>query len=154
MEYSTRSLAIALAVLAAGVLLVMVFTGPIEQPQDYHIFSDRRGLGGIPNTWNVLSNLGYLFVGFLGVFLCLGRRPPGARRAWITFFTAVVFVAAGSSFYHWNPNDASLAWDRLPMAVSFMALLVAVAAENLRLSLERVLTPLVMAAPHPFPSGD
>ena len=144
-EYSTRSLAIALAILAAGVLLVMFLTGPIEQTQNYHNFSDRRGLGGIPNAWNVLSNLAYLFVGFLGFVMCLGRRPPGARRAWITFFAAVMFVAAGSSFYHWNPNDASLAWDRLPMAISFMALLVAVAAEDLRLSLERMLIPLVIA---------
>jgi hypothetical protein len=27
----------------------------------------------------------------------------------------------GSSYYHWSPCDSTLFWDRLPMAVIFMA---------------------------------
>ena len=28
----------------------------------------------------------------------------------------------GSSYYHWDPNDSTLFWDRLPMTLSFTAI--------------------------------
>ena len=40
----------------------------------------------------------------------------------------------GSAYYHLAPDDASLAWDRLPIAVAFMCLLCAVITERLRVA--------------------
>ncbi|MBT3812899.1 MAG: hypothetical protein HOE45_04700 [Gammaproteobacteria bacterium] len=37
----------------------------------------------------------------------------------------LILVAAGSSYYHWNPNNQTLVWDRLPMTICFMSLFVA-----------------------------
>ena len=37
------------------------------------------------------------------------------------FFIGIFFTGIGSAFYHWNPGNSSLVWDRLPMTVSFMA---------------------------------
>ena len=38
------------------------------------------------------------------------------------FFLATVAVSVGSTYYHWNPTDATLVWDRLPMTVAFAAI--------------------------------
>lgn len=36
----------------------------------------------------------------------------------------------GSAYYHWNPNDRTLLWDRLPIALSFMAILATIIEER------------------------
>ena len=34
------------------------------------------------------------------------------------------------SYYHWNPNDDTLFWDRLPMTLCFMAILAIIVGER------------------------
>jgi hypothetical protein len=34
----------------------------------------------------------------------------------------VFLTGIGSSYYHWDPNDGRLFWDRLPMGLSFVAI--------------------------------
>lgn len=118
--------------------------GPIAQPPGYHLFADARSCLGVPNAANVVSNGAFLIAGLLGLFLCIGRRPGGALYAWIVFFAGVALVCAGSAYYHWGPTDATLVWDRLPMAIGFMGLYVAALAEHVDGRLERAL--LVPAA--------
>ena len=36
---------------------------PIPQDQSYHRFADQRTLLGVPNFWNVVSNLPFIAVG-------------------------------------------------------------------------------------------
>src|SRR5262249_859649 len=43
---------------------------------------------------------------------------------------AIFLTGFGSSYYHWNPNDGTLFWDRLPMTLAFMAILAAVIEER------------------------
>ena len=38
-------------------------------------------------------------------------------------FSGFLLTAFGSSYYHWNPSDRTLFWDRLPMTLCFMAIL-------------------------------
>jgi hypothetical protein len=47
----------------------------------------------------------------------------------VIFFAGVAFISAGSAWYHLNPNNDTLVWDRLPMSIGFMGLLVALLAE-------------------------
>jgi len=51
------------------------------------------------------------------------------RSGWLTLFVGVTMVGAGSAWYHANPNDATLVWDRLPMTVSLMGLLAVLVGE-------------------------
>jgi hypothetical protein len=51
------------------------------------------------------------------------------RPAWITFFAGVAIISAGSAWYHLDPNNDTLVWDRLPMTIGFMGLLAALLAE-------------------------
>jgi hypothetical protein len=37
------------------------------------------------------------------------------------FFSGIFLTAIGSSYYHLQPTTETLLWDRLPMAISFMA---------------------------------
>ena len=47
------------------------------------------------------------------------------------FFLGVFLTGFSSSYYHWNPNDAGLFWDRLPMSIAFMAILANVVEERI-----------------------
>lgn len=108
---------------AALLVLAMIFAGPIAQPAGYHHFADQRVLFGMPNFFDVLSNLGFLLVGAWGLLrmACSGERDA----AHATFFAALVFTAVGSSWYHLAPNDLRLVWDRVPIALACAAILAA-----------------------------
>jgi hypothetical protein len=109
-----------MAVSLGGLLLLP----PISQDQSYHQFADQRTMFGIPNFWNVISNLPFLAVGAVG--LRRFRDDP----ATVVFFLGVFLTGIGSSYYHWNPNDDTLFWDRLPMTLAFAALLSLVVRER------------------------
>ena len=47
------------------------------------------------------------------------RSSQGELWSWTLFFAGVTAVAFGSSYYHLNPNDATLVWDRLPVSFSW-----------------------------------
>jgi hypothetical protein len=129
-----------LAAIAAAFLI-----SPIPQDPAYHLFVDQRALFGLPNFWNVLSNIGYLAVGIFGFVRLVRVRAPILRRAYLTFCIAVTLVAFGSAWYHYAPSNASLVWDRLPMAPGFMALFAVVLGERVSWRLaQQMLWPLVI----------
>jgi hypothetical protein len=117
--------------------------GPITQDPAYHHFADARALLGIPNGADTLSNAAFLLVGAAGL-LFVWRRRFEELRAYQVLFGAVMATAFGSAYYHLAPDDARLVWDRLPMAVGFMALVAAVIGERIGPVLgRRLLLPLV-----------
>jgi hypothetical protein len=112
---------------------------PLPQRPSYHDFADQRPLLGVPHGLNVLSNLPFLLVGGLGLWFCLrgeGARAgksfetPAERWPYVLFFLGVGLTAFGSAYYHMEPNNDRLLWDRLPMSVAFMALFASVLAER------------------------
>lgn len=103
--------------LAALSILVVLLMPPVSQSPEYHRFADQRTIFGIPNFWNVVSNAPFLLVAMWGF-----RRPgkfvqAWERRAHLILLAGLAAVAFGSSYYHAHPDDATLFWDRLPMAV-------------------------------------
>lgn len=110
--------------MAAASLAGLLLLPPIPQDQSYHQFADDRTIFGIPNFWNVVSNLPFLAVGAAG--LRRFRNDP----ATIVFFLGVFLTGIGSSYYHWDPHDGTLFWDRLPMTLSFAAILALVVGER------------------------
>jgi hypothetical protein len=152
-----------LLIVAAGVGAALYHHGRIPQPEGYHQFADTRRVYGIPNGWNVLSNVPFLLVGWLGLaFLRRGptRDPegpfrPGAhtafeslreRPAYVLFFAGVLLTSFGSAYYHLVPSTSRLFWDRLPMSIAFTALFAALIAERISVYWSRMLLlPLVFA---------
>jgi len=128
-----------------GSLLVLVFQLPIHQDLTYHHFADTKVLFGIPNFQNVISNLPFVLVGLAGVGFCMKRTHDESKIAWLSFFAGIALVGLGSIYYHLTPNSQSLFWDRLPMAMGFMALFAALLGELIHERLSRiVLVPMIM----------
>jgi len=131
-------LVVLLLVLFAALALILA-AGPISQDLRLHAYADDRAALGMPNFFNVVSNVAFLLVGLAGLFAGRGGRISGASRSWFVLFLGIALVCFGSAYYHWNPNNATLVWDRLPMTLAFMGFLVAVASEHLGERLERML---------------
>jgi hypothetical protein len=122
---------------------------PISQDPHYHNFADTRTLLSIPNVWNVLSNLPFLAVGAAGLISIAKRKPAGLfpplTAAYLIFFTGIFFTGLGSGYYHLNPSNATLLWDRLPMTVAFMAFFAVIIGEFIKLAaVRKMLLPLLL----------
>src|SRR5882762_5878286 len=83
--------------IVAGSLALMLSQQPFGQDPAYHDFADRRTFFGIPNFFDVTSNLAFLLVGIAGLRICLGTRLDGSRSAWVALFAGVTLVSAGSA---------------------------------------------------------
>lgn len=108
-------------------LLVMALLPPLAQNLAYHDFADQRSWLGIPNFANVVSNLPFLLVGLLGLRHVIAdwhskRQQPGERYAQLVLFAAIALTGPGSAWYHLDPSNETLVWDRGPIALGFMAL--------------------------------
>ncbi len=152
---ASRAVRIAIIVAIAVVIAVAAFLAPpYAQPEDYHRFADGRTMLGVPNLFDVVSNVAFLIVGAMGLgFVLRGRRAGGGPAfthasegwAWGIAFVAVALTSCGSAYYHWSPDSPRLAWDRLPMAVGFMCMLAAIAGERISIGAgPRLIVPLAL----------
>ena len=139
----------AILLISIAGIVGMLMAEPIAQDSGYHQFADQRTILGVPNFWNVVSNIPFLIVGLMGLFSLL--RPGRIqfivelKPAYVLFFTGVALVNFGSGYYHLWPGNETLVWDRLPMTFAFMALFAVIIAEFASLKVSRlVLWPLVV----------
>ena len=107
-----------------------LFHGPIHQPAGYHDFADQTLRFGVPHFCDVTSNLGFALAAFWGwIRLAPLRAHPELRCGWAgyrLFLIGLLLTALGSSWYHLAPDNASLVWDRLPIALACAGLLAGV----------------------------
>jgi hypothetical protein len=127
--------------LAVGITIlgIVLFLPPIPQDASYHSFADQREFWGIPNFLNVMSNAPFFVVGLLGLrFVLIWGEDrqiflEGVERwPYFVLFIGVGLTAFGSGYYHWAPDSGRLVWDRLPMAISFMAFFAGIIAERIQ----------------------
>lgn len=120
---------IALIVAACAMLPV------ITQDPRYHGFADQRSWLGIPRAADVLSNLAFALVGAIAIVrLASHRRPrlsPATETGLWCIAVGVTGTAAGSAWYHLDPSNASLFWDRLPLALVFAGVVGAALAQRI-----------------------
>ncbi len=142
----TRIFVIALG--ATGMVAAWLLIGAIPQDPLYHLFADQRDMLAIPNAHNVLSNLPFCLVGLIGMIGAFNQRDRLREQTgmYLVFFGAVFFTGFGSAYYHVNPTNLTLVWDRLPMAIGFMSILAAITAERIDPKLGRRLMPYLLLA--------
>lgn len=132
-----------LFVVTAASIVSVFFVPAIPQDIGYHNFADQRIIFNIPNTLNVLSNILFLLVGFLGLvnFLNSSKLTIDEEIYWVyvIFFIGVFSVSIGSGYYHLWPSNKTLIWDRLPMTVSFMAFFTVIISERISVKIGRVI---------------
>ena len=110
--------------LFALIVLVLLATGHINQLAHYHDFADQTQWLGLPNGKDVWSNLGLILVGaWAWQGLRRVRTPFTGRISVYVLASAIVLTGLGSSYYHLQPNDFSLIWDRLPISLICSGLL-------------------------------
>jgi hypothetical protein len=139
----------------AAVTIAVFLIPPIPQSETYHHFVDTRAFGGVHNAFDVASNVFFLIVGLLGMRFVLNDLSaahsvqrfldPRERWPYLIFFAGVALTALGSAYYHLQPDDARLVWDRLPMTLGFMSLLAATLNERISVRTgTRLLIPLLI----------
>jgi Ceramidase len=97
---------------------------PIAQDLAYHKFSDCREFLGVAHFMDVMSNIPFVIIGFIGIRLARKTFRKGTMAEFLmTFvlFVGVFFTGLGSAFYHYTPNNFTLIFDRLPMTLVFTA---------------------------------
>ncbi len=153
MDRSRKSSLWLLAILAALIVSICCLIPPIPQPLSYHLFADQRSFLGIPNLGDVLSNLPFAVIGIWGLVVLLrshfSRRGGlflDERETWpyLFVFAGLLLTAFGSTYYHLAPDNERLVWDRLPMTITFMAMVATVITERLNVRLGLVLLPILL----------
>lgn len=129
--------------------LITVFThGALTQDKAYHQFSDERTLAYIPHFWNVCSNTLFIISGCIGMAKLYNNRLNiimSFKVAYICFFAGIIFTGLGSAYYHLNPTNETLVYDRLPMAFTFMVLFSIIISEYISVQrAKKLLLPLVL----------
>jgi len=127
-----------------GSFVLLMSQKPFGQSAEYHNFADQRAFFYIPNFLDVTSNFAFLIVGIAGLRICLRNRLGNLRTAWIVLFAGVTLVSVGSAYYHLNPNNQTLVWDRLPMTIGFMGLFIALLGEHISERLSVFLVPAII----------
>ena len=127
MKNTLRHLPTVITVLLCAAALIY---GPITQPANYHDFADRHTVLCIPHFADVISNVGFSLVAGWG-WLRLQRLGdhPEIRDGWAgyrLFLIGLFFTALGSAYYHLEPDNLGLFWDRLPIALACGGLLAGV----------------------------
>jgi hypothetical protein len=138
--------------MSAFALAAALLLPAMPQALGYHNFADHRQVFGIHNFLDVASNAAFLIVGLAGLIVTLGRRAQFQfnveRLPYLVFFIGVLLTAAGSAYYHLAPGNDALFWDRLPMTVAFMALVVSQIVDriNIRAGLALLVPALILGA--------
>ncbi len=140
-----------LALAAVLPLILASMVAPFGQDPAYHRFADQRVWLGIPHFGDVVSNIGLLIVGALGLAFVAGGRgraimtEPSARLPYQVFFAGIALIAFGSAYYHADPTHQTLFWDRLPMTIAYLALLALFIADRVHGPVGvRVMLPLLV----------
>lgn len=100
--------------------LILCFIDPVSQDAGYHDFADQRTCLGIPNFWDVVSNA---LISAAGVWTALRfvRPADGTRFLRLTLISGMILTGIGSGYYHLDPDNATLVWDRIPMIMVFIS---------------------------------
>lgn len=129
--------------------IAITFVNPVCQDANYHHFADRRDCFYIPNFWNVVSNIPFLIIGALGMLFVAFRTQKRIAKIlqpnYFIFFFGIFLTGLGSSYYHLNPNNNTLVWDRLPMTISFMSIFSIIIGEYIGTKYARVLLVSLLA---------
>lgn len=125
---------------------IVLLQKPIAQSLSYHQFADKTFWMGLPHGANVWSNFPLIALGLAGIWQQLKTRIHFIWKPALVFFAGIMLTGFGSAWYHLDPDNSRLVWDRLPMTISFMGFFTLLCAVfiSYRLS-EWLLWPLCIA---------
>src|SRR5215813_13170593 len=140
-------------VVTIAMFVVDLMLPRIPQPQSYHAFADQRSFLGVPHFVDVVSNAPFAIFGLWGLIFLLRYSPEEVREHFLDrrerWFYVIISIglfltAFGSGYYHLDPGNERLVWDRLPMTIVFMSLVAALIAERISLRAGLWLLPVLL----------
>ncbi len=139
------------AILCLSAIIAVLSLPPMAQDEAYHNFADTRTMFRVHYFCDVVSNFLFILFGIMGLQYLQGGRKvflgipsPVEWWLWVIFFLGAILIGLGSGYYHLNPNNNTLVWDRLPMTISFMSLFSIVISERFGAKLGVLLAPLLL----------
>ena len=78
-----------ISALTVFAIFVTWFIAPIPQNPAYHLFADRRYHFGIPNFYNVITNIPFVIIGIIGI---VKVNKSGAEKPFNIIYS-VLFLA-------------------------------------------------------------
>lgn len=151
MKYQSQLLMF--GIFSVGIVLISIIMPPTSQSIEYHQFVDQRIYFGIPNFFNVISNIFLLFSGLAGFIFLLRPREFLIHKTFIKFserwpyfilFLSVIMASLASTYYHLAPDNTRLVWDRLPIAIGIVTLLSTVLIERISINIGFILLPFLI----------
>ncbi len=129
-----------------GLIGLVTFVFPVNlQEISTFPFADQRILLGIPNFTDVFTSIPFFVMGILGLKAVNSFRKfysaDWERTPYIVFFSSVICVSFGSTYFHLLPSKATQFWDRLPMAVAFVSLFTVIIVEFVSFRVGKLLFP-------------
>lgn len=128
-------------------IIIFSLLKPIHPPINYHQFADRRSLWGVSNFADVVSNLFFYCLGVLGLISslvhikkvkALNYANQFTRTCYGLFFFSILAVGFGSTYYHLNPVNETLLWDRLPLGIAASSFISALLSEHFSLKFAKI----------------
>lgn len=119
---------------------------PIYDPVDVNVYADQRTFFGIPNFFLVAPGVIFFILGLMGLWKLGTQRKTFLRAVWMVFFIASIGIGLGSGYYHLDPSDPRLFWDRISISTAFMALVAGVISERIALNRAKIIAPLLILA--------
>lgn len=133
-----------LVLLCLGSLIAAFALPRIGQEPSYHRFADHRLMLAVPNFMNVITNLPFLLVGVIALYRELKNSNDKISLSTITLLIGVTTIGLGSAWYHYQPTNSSLVWDRIPMTITFMSYLSIIVEKYVNKSFgKKILFPLL-----------
>ena len=140
-------------IFSVGIVLIAIIMPPTLQSNEYHQFVDKRIYFGIPNFFNVVSNIFLLFSGLAGIIFLL--RPHNIlihktfinlseRWPYFILFLSVIMASLASAYYHLAPDNSRLVWDRIPIAIGIMTLFSIVVIERISIKIGLIALPFLI----------
>ncbi|MEC7130715.1 MAG: hypothetical protein VXW68_02490, partial [SAR324 cluster bacterium] len=72
-----------------------------------------------------MSNVPFVLIGLIGLYQISKNAFSGILEDLIIpykiFFLGLILVGLGSGYYHLDPTNNSLVWDRMAITISFMS---------------------------------
>ena len=115
-------------------ILSLIGYGAIPQWASYHNFADKRSFCGIPNFFDTFSNFSFFAAGvyLLTKFQKSKQNNLFSSKDTVFYYAmglSLISLFLGSFYYHLQPNDIRLVWDRLPIASFFSILFLQILFE-------------------------
>src|SRR5262245_17665382 len=97
---------IVLLIVAVSSIVVLLSLPRTGQNPSFHNFADQREIFGLPNFYNVITNLPFVVIGVIGLLSFANKdRVATNKPASIVLFIGIICIGAGSAWYHYHPTN-------------------------------------------------